>query len=887
MSRVDEKDVQSAFHAFDAAQYVRIPEVIFEQRMGQLEGPSCQMWLARQSSASAEAEPRLVKLVDLPANQAADDEDAHALLVQRCQEFQTALASEVDSAFAIPDAQGVIAIEATNRRVLYQIISAVPAVASLQVGESADAADQAWWSNFRTESKTVVQALRRLTHAFKELTRHGYQPTSMTMRDVLFVDEGEGWLPKVIFDGSSFVAGDERDLASVPPRLQALHRIHPGLLGREPQGTDAAAVYTLGCLFFELLFNEHAYHRPGYSVVIERQLSLPDDWAANPLCALLHQMLDRTNPGIRPSFDRILDCLDESDATALVSALPVRAKRTEISVAEVRNISRPRAIFGLIRNLARVIGWSAVLLTPLGKRKALNEEQLHDLGRILAEFLQDFGALFVKLGQLLATRKDLIAEPIREELEKLKNENPEVPFEKIEALIRKDWGVEDVEEALLYLEAKPLGVASMGQVHRGRMRVLSNVDVAIKIRKPGIRKQLLRDLKWLKGAASVLDNIPVLKPYQLNELVTEFARSIEDELTFVAECRNLNEVAAYFDNDDEVQFPKVFLSQDVRRTLSKPSLTAEAEVMIMGFMAGAPVIDKDGLSRIGIRDKESRVKLARNIIRSFLRMVIVYGTYHADPHPGNVFGLPGCQVGWIDLGSVGRLTDRQKLNLFIMLKAITSQDAHLVVRVLQMMGALESGVATDRLEVDIKLLLASAHAMAKTGDTAAAFAQTLQEMTVVIQNHRVSVPPEMGLLFRAISEVEGTVSKLANDLDIAEELEREIMRVGLPIVLPEDLQMAVANRDWKGVMSHLPASLPARVLTGLAIDGYVFRHQMMKHQTRATRREKSDMTGPLFTIGLGCLAHWLYSPVGQSPAWWVMVPIAFGSIWGLGNLIRR
>ena len=146
--------------------------------------------------------------------------------------------------------------------------------------------------------------------------------------------------------------------------------------------------------------------------------------------------------------------------------------------------------------------------------------------------------------------------------------------------------------------------------------VLSNVDVAIKIRKPGIRKQLLRDLKWLKGAASVLDNIPVLKPYQLNELVTEFARSIEDELTFVAECRNLNEVAAYFDRDDEVQFPKVFLSQDVRRTLNKPSLSAEAK-MIMGFMAGAPVIDKDGLRRVGIRDVESRTKLARNIIRSF------------------------------------------------------------------------------------------------------------------------------------------------------------------------------------------------------------------------------------------------------------------------------
>ena len=156
---------------------------------------------------------------------------------------------------------------------------------------------------------------------------------------------------------------------------------------------------------------------------------------------------------------------------AWIDALPLSAKRAEIKVAEIRNVSRPRAIFGLIRHVAQVIGWSAVLLS-LGKRKALSEEQLHDLGRILAEFLQDFGALFRKLGQLLATRKDLIAEPIREELEKLKNDNPEVPFEKIEALIRKDWGVDDVEEALLYLEAKPLGVASMGQVHRGRMRIV-------------------------------------------------------------------------------------------------------------------------------------------------------------------------------------------------------------------------------------------------------------------------------------------------------------------------------------------------------------------------------------------------------------------------------
>ena len=122
------------------------------------------------------------------------------------------------------------------------------------------------------------------------------------MGDIIFVDEGEGRLPKVVFMVRLF-SGDERDLASVPSRLQPLHRIHPGLLGREPQDTTRP-LCTLWAVCFELLFNEHAYHRPGYSVVIERQLSLPDDWENNPLCRLIHQMLDRTNPASRPTLTR-------------------------------------------------------------------------------------------------------------------------------------------------------------------------------------------------------------------------------------------------------------------------------------------------------------------------------------------------------------------------------------------------------------------------------------------------------------------------------------------------------------------------------------------------------------------------------------------------------
>ncbi len=306
--------------------------------------------------------------------------------------------------------------------------------------------------------------------------------------------------------------------------------------------------------------------------------------------------------------------------------------------------ARPQRRIGRLSEIGRVAtrhGFGYLI----DRRRSNDSTQLVDRGRRLREMLDELGPTFVKFGQLLSTRPDVIPADIVQELRGLQDDVSPIGFDDVRRVVESELGL-TVEQAFLEFDERPIAAASIGQVHRA---VLPNQEeVVVKVQRPEAPRQIESDLQLLRSAARVVrERVRALDFIDADALVDEFGRSIRQELDYGNEARNAETVRRNFGDSDDIAVPKV-----IWRYSSSRVLTLE-------YLRGTQFRDLD----LETRSSEERRELAYRMTDAWMTMIFRHGFFHGDPHPANILLLDDGRIGLVDFGLAGRLTDEDMTRL--------------------------------------------------------------------------------------------------------------------------------------------------------------------------------------------------------------------------------
>lgn len=385
----------------------------------------------------------------------------------------------------------------------------------------------------------------------------------------------------------------------------------------------------------------------------------------------------------------------------------------------------------------------------IGRRDAAMMTPAPERGRQTAarfrQLLTDLGPTFIKFGQVLSSRPDMLPATWIEELTHL--QDSVAPFSMAEVRLQIEKSFEKtLEELFADFEEKPLASASIGQVHRARTH--DGRLVAVKVQRPRIRDRMESDVGLLYYLARLLEAvIEETGIYTPTGIIEEFDKALADELDYQNEARNVREMKAKSLGRDFLVIPAVI------DELSSPTvLTLE---FIEGKKMSEILADPTGY------DSE---KIARNIIEASFHQLFDDGIFHGDPHPGNLLVLPGNRLGLLDMGLVGRLTKPMQDSLVMLIMAIALKDPDTIARLLYKVGVPEAGAPLTQFRGDIKIILDRYAGLKLDEIKPAALLPDLLELAV---KHKIRIPKEYAILSKASLTVEGMIRKLHPGLDIA------------------------------------------------------------------------------------------------------------------------
>ena len=405
----------------------------------------------------------------------------------------------------------------------------------------------------------------------------------------------------------------------------------------------------------------------------------------------------------------------------------------------------------------------------------------------ICRVLEDLGPAYIKLGQLLATRVDLFPPHWIAEFEKLQDQIPPLSFERLRHQLEEDLGGR-AEDILQFVDTQPLAAASIAQVHRARLP--DGTNVVLKIRRPGIEATIDADLRLLARLAEIAEkNVAEIKRYRPTEIVRQFTLSMRRELNFTSEGRHGERIAANFRDDPDIVIPKIYWPWTRERLL------------VQQFIDGIPGRNIAAVEAAGL----DRKLLAAKGAEAVLRMTLVDGFFHADPHLGNFFYLDGNRIALIDFGMVGRLSDERRDQVIDLFYALVNRHTADVVEVLQDWAG-DVSVDTDVLSVEIDTFLDHYHGIPlKDLD----FAAMLRDLVAVLRDHQLVLPPDLALLMKAFLSLDGVGRRLDPDFDIVSAASPFLQRIIMARYAPDRL----AKRTWRNATSILDIlfSLPADV----------------------------------------------------------------------------
>ncbi|WP_202840597.1 ABC1 kinase family protein [Luteimonas saliphila] len=389
--------------------------------------------------------------------------------------------------------------------------------------------------------------------------------------------------------------------------------------------------------------------------------------------------------------------------------------------------------------------------------------------------LQDLGPTFVKLGQVLATRVDLLPPRWIEELSELQNAVPAVGFEDIRPQLAEDLGA-DPETVFAALEHVPMAAASLAQAHRARLH--DGTPVVLKVRRPGIRDVVEADLRLLAHLATIVEKqMPELRRYHPSDMLRQFAASLRRELDFAAECRNAERIARNFEGRADIVIPTVYWAWTCER------------LNVQERLDGIPGRDLAAVDAAGL----DRVQLARTGAGIVLKMVLEDGFFHADPHPGNIFYMPGGAIGVIDFGMVGRVSEPRRHQIVQLLHGLVDQDPASVTDVLVDWTGDSPDIDESRLQESVDRFVDQYRGVPLKDLRMGAM---LTDVAAILREHGLTLPPDLALMIKAFLTLEGMGRQLDPGFDMAGEARPFLERAMLQRYLPS----ALARRGKRTMM---------------------------------------------------------------------------------------
>ena len=396
------------------------------------------------------------------------------------------------------------------------------------------------------------------------------------------------------------------------------------------------------------------------------------------------------------------------------------------------DVVRRTGVAGVLESAGQILHWGAA-----SESLALDPAQ-----RVRLAF-EELGPTFVKLGQLLATRVDLLPPAWIAEFEKLHSNVSPVPFDELLPELTRTLGRSPFE-VFKELNTTAQGSASIAQVHRACLQ--DDTPVVLKIRRPGIRPKVEADLRLLGHLAQLVDSeMPDARRYQPIEIAAQFAHSLERELDFTIEANNVERFAKNFADDPFIVIPKIF------RQWSSEAL------LVQQHIDGVPGVD---LAAVEAARLDKRVLAARGA-EAILRMILIDGFFHADPHPGNVFFLPGNRIVMIDFGMVGRLAPRRRREVIDLLAGLAQMEEEPMLDVL-LDWAEDAYVEEARLAADVNELAFEYEGVA--------IGVLIRRFAAIVRDHSIVLPADLTLMFKALMTMEGLGRQYDPNFHIVEHL---------------------------------------------------------------------------------------------------------------------
>jgi ubiquinone biosynthesis protein len=361
--------------------------------------------------------------------------------------------------------------------------------------------------------------------------------------------------------------------------------------------------------------------------------------------------------------------------------------------------------------------------------------------------IEELGPTFVKFGQVMSNRPDILPEAFIKELEKLQKQVPPFPFEMANKIIEEEL-CEKRDECFQEMDPVPLASASIAQVHRAVLK--TGEEVVLKIQRPNIIKQIETDIEIMQFLAKKIQRqMPEFSGIDAPAIINEFKATIRRELDFNKEISHIERFQNNFKDDLDIHIPKIY-----KDLCSK-------NIIVLEFIDGYTINDLMNKTNHGIEPKSIAQKGANFI----LKQVFTYGFFHADPHPGNILVLPDSRICFIDFGMTGTLPKKFRSYLADMILGFVNQDAALIVKVLKKFTVDSSNFNSDELELRVSELVEEFTyiPLNKIDST-----QIIEKLLDLLVQFRLRLPPVVYMLLKALVIIEGVARKLDPDFNISE-----------------------------------------------------------------------------------------------------------------------
>lgn len=387
-------------------------------------------------------------------------------------------------------------------------------------------------------------------------------------------------------------------------------------------------------------------------------------------------------------------------------------------------------------------------ISPISPKRAVQaEERLVDAPERLRKVIEELGPTFIKLGQILSTRGDLLPAPYRKQLAKLQDSAPPVPGEKIRAIIEEEFG-RPVSDVFATFEMEPVASASIGQAHAATLP--DGSEVIVKLRKPGVTEQVEEDLRILLDLAYLAaSHWEMARYYDVVAIVEEFAQTLRSEMDYLHEGRNLERIANNFAGDANVHIPKVYWDLTTTRVLT------------LERIRGVKISNVEELENMGL----DRSVIAHRAARILLSMIVRDGFFHADPHAGNVFVEADGTIGLIDFGMVGEVDQTSQQQIMQMMLGIIQQDAGRLADTMLDLSVGREHVDRNALRRDLQRLM-SRYWNRSIGDIH--FGAFITEMIEVLRTRHLRLAPNLALLIKTLGMGEGLAEEIDPSFNLME-----------------------------------------------------------------------------------------------------------------------